>query len=190
MKRIILVQAKSWCGLLLAGWLLAGLASTGRADLFAGDLGTNNWVQIPVGDNDGGFVFTGVGDTVILYLTSSATPGFSDTLLGLTSPYLSAPEVVNLSWTLSANGNVGQPQAYFYVDTLQYALTIPSGSLTNILIPANTPVYFELLGDVTAGKSSAQLELSGVPEPENLMAGLLMVAAGFEWFRRKRKAGG
>ena len=59
-----------------------------------------------------------------------------------------------------------------------------------IWIPANTPIYFELVGDVTPGKSPAQLKVMMVPEPGNALTGMLMLAAGFEWFRRKRKAGG
>ena len=178
--------------MLLAGWLLAGLAPTGQCQstLFTGDLGTNNWEQIPVGANDGGFVFTDDGNSVVLYLTSSATPGFSDTLLALKSPYLSATELLDFSWTLTANGNAGAPQAYFYVDITPYALQDASGSLMGIEIPANTPIYFELVGDVTPGKSPAQLKVMMVPEPGNALTGMLMLAAGFEWFRRKRKAGG
>jgi hypothetical protein len=189
MKRVGLNQVRSWRAILLAGWLLAGLAPIVQAGLFTGDLGTNNWTQIPVSDNDGGFVFTGTGDTIALVLTSSAISGFSDTLITLEPPYLSAPELVDFNWTLTANGNVGGPQAYFYVDTLQYPLQGDSGRLTDIEIPANTPIYFELVGNVTPGKSPAQLEIT-VPEPGNALGGMLMLAGGFEWFRRKRKAGG
>lgn len=181
--------------MLLTGWLLAGLAPTAQAGLFTGDLGTNNWEQILLDANDGGFVFTGTGDTIELDLTASAIPGFSDTLIGLKSPYSSTPEVVDFNWTLTFNGNAGPPQAYFYVGApsdpnfMAYALPDTSGFLTGIEIPANTPIYFELVGDVTPGKSPAQLEVT-VPEPGNLLASMLVLAGGFEWFRRKRKAGG
>jgi len=188
MKRMNLNRARVWCGMLLAGWLLAGVAPTARSGL----LTPADWTQIPVSANDGVFSYTGSGDATVFVLKSSMTTGFSDTLIGLNSPYLSAAEGVNFDWTLTANGNLGAPQAYFYVGATEYALNGSSGSLMNVDIPANTPVYFELVGDVSPGKAPAQLDIwQVVPETGNALAGVLVLAvAGLEWFRRKQPAGG
>jgi hypothetical protein len=184
-------QIKSWCGILLTGGLLAGFAPAAQSGLFTGAFAPANWTQTPVSANDGVFGFTGSGSATLLTLQSSATTGFSDTLMGLKSPYLSAAETVNFDWTLTANGNLGTPQAYFYVGSTTYDLSGSSGTLTGIEIPANTPVYFELMGDMSPGKAPAELEIVGVPETGNALAGLLVLgAAGFEWFRRKQTVAG
>ncbi len=176
MKRVGLNQVRSWRAILLAGWLLAGLAPIVQAGLFTGDLGTNNWTQIPVSDNDGGFVFTGTGDTIALVLTSSAISGFSDTLITLEPPYLSAPELVDFNWTLTANGNVGGPQAYFYVDTLQYPLQGDQWQSHGHRNSGEHADLFRVGGERDAGQESGTTGNYVVPEPGNALAGMLVLA--------------
>jgi len=190
MKRMNMNQVRSWCGILLAGWLLAGFAPTAQSGLFSGAFAPGNWTAAQFGYNPGGYVFTGTGDTAVLVLTAAAA-GPSDTILSLNSPYSSTAESVYFNWTLTANGDKNDiPQAYFYVGTTEYPLLSLRGSMS-IEIPASTPISFELVGNVLTGKAPAQLEISEVPEAGNALAGLLVLgAAGFEWFRQKRKGGG
>ena len=79
-------RVRSWCGMLLAGLLLAGFAPTAQSGLFfsgpfAPPVGVN-WTQTTVSGNDGVFGFPGSGLTTILTLQSSTATGFSDTLVG------------------------------------------------------------------------------------------------------------
>jgi hypothetical protein len=61
----------------------------------------------------------------------------------------------------------------------------------DLAISASTPIYFELMVDVSPGKAPAQLQIMGIPETGNALAGLLaLAAAGLEWFRRKQTIGG
>jgi hypothetical protein len=159
-------RARSWCGMVLAGWLIAGAAGVSQA-AFTGDFGPTNWAVYPGSVNPGSFYFSGTGDAMTLHITSSPTPGFSDTVLALQWPYSSEPGFLDFSFTLTRVGNVGEPLGYFYVGSVQYDL-LGSDSLTDIEIPANTPVYFELLGDLTPGKNPAELQVAlwtFVPEP-------------------------
>ena len=190
MKRINMNMVRSWCGILLAGWLLAGFASTAQSGLFfTGPFAPGNWTQTPVSDNDGEFGFSGTGNATVLVLQSSTTTGFSDTLIGAVNS--GTAQSVSFNWTLTANGNLGAPGAYYYVGSTIYDLLGTSGTLRNIGISPNTQIYFELVGDVSSGKSPAQLRISEVPEAGNALAGLLVLgAAGFEWLRRKRTAVG
>jgi len=185
MKQTNMNQVRSWCGLLLAGLLLAGFAPAAHAGLFAGPFATGDWTQTPVSANDGVFAFTGTGTSTTLVLQSSTTTGFSDTLVGAFNS--GTAELVSFDWTLTANGNIGSPTAYFYVGNIIYTLQGSSGNWTDINVPANTEIYFELVGDTSPDKASAELQIVGVPEAGNALAGLLVLgAAGFEWFRRRR----
>ena len=180
-------QIRSWWGILLAGWLLAGFAPAAQSGLFTGAFATGNWTVAQYGANPGGYAFTGTGSTAVLVLTASAA-GQSDTILSLNSPYASTEESVFFNWTLSANGNDGAPLAYFFVGSTEHNLIGTSGSLT-VEVPADTQLSFELVGNVKPGKSAAQLEITAVPEAGTALAGVLVLgAAGFEWFRRKRTA--
>ena len=97
---------------------------------------------------------------------------------------------MSFNWSLTANGNIGSPTAYYYVDTTPYGLIGTSGSVS-IEIPAGDTIGFELVGNVSPGKSPTQLIITEVPETGNALAGLLVLgAAGFEWFRRKQAVAG
>ena len=188
MKRTEMNQIRLWCGMLLAGLLLVGFAPTASLGLFTDAFATGNWTVAQYGDNPGGYAFTGTGSTAVLVLTASAA-GPSDTVLSLNSPYASTEESVFFNWTLSDNGNIGTPQAYFFVGGTEYDLIGTKGSLT-VEVPADTKLSFELVGDVSPGKGAAQLDITAVPEAGTALTGVLVLgAAGFEWFRRKRTAG-
>jgi hypothetical protein len=188
MKQTNMNRIRSWCGMLLAGLLLAGFAPAAHAGLFTGPFATTDWTQTTVA-NDGVFAFTGTGTSTTLVLKSSTTTGYSDTLVSALNS--GTAELISFDWTLTANGNIGSPTAYLYVGDVQYLLQGPSGNWTGINVPANTDIYFELVGDTSTGKSPAELEIVGVPEAGNALAGLLVLGAvGFEWFRRKHMAVG
>jgi len=196
MQRIDLKQARSWCRILLAGWLLAGLAPSAQSGLFTGALDYTHWEQVPT-DNSGIAGFT-ENNTVLRIDSMSGSTEYSITMVELKSPYLSTGVYVSFDWTLTANGNADNPIAKFYVGESLFATLSgdSSASLTHIKVPAYTPITFVLYGQLieVSGKSPAQLIISGggweVPEAGNALAGLLVLgAAGFEWFRRKQTAG-
>ena len=191
MKRIDMKQARSWCRLLLAGWLLAGFVPAARAGLFfTGPFAPGNWTQSTI-ENGGSFFFTGSGSATVLTFNASGTTGDSDTIISAVNS--STPESVSFNWTLTQNGNDGPPQAYFLVvGGTTDDLVGTSGSVSTV-VPAGATIYFELVGSLeSSGKSPAQLQIMEVvPEAGNALAGLLVLAAaGFEWFRWKRTAGG
>jgi hypothetical protein len=178
--------------LLLAGWLLAGLVPAARSALFFTDFPPGNWTKTYDNGNPGSFFFTGNGSATVLTFNASGTAGTygSDTTIRANSV---ATGSVSFHWTLAANGDIGSPTAYYYVGTTQYALLGTSGTITGINVSSvGTTISFELVGAVSAGKSPAQLQIMDVvPETGNALAGMLVLAAaGFEWFRRKRTAGG
>jgi len=189
MKRMNMNQVRSWCRMLLAGWLLAGFAPSAWSGLlFTGPFAPGNWTQTPFGGNNGVFGFTGTGISTVMVLQSSMTAGTSYTILSAVNS--GATESVSFNWTLTANGNVGAPLAYYSVGGPDIPLVGNSGSLS-ISIPTGEALSFELVGNVSPGKAPAQLGISEVPEAGNALAGLLVVAvAGFECFRRKRTAVG
>ena len=191
-------QVRSWCGILLAGWLLAGFVPAAHSGLFT-DFGTSigsnangEWEQLPVGTNNGGASFTGTGDAAVLTLRASSVSG-SDSYTYLQSIDLTSSVTVSFHWTLTANGNDGTPLAYYNVGGNDIPLVYnPSkGQYYNITVSGITQIAFELVGNVSPGKAAAQLGITEVPEAGNALAGLLVLGtAGFEWFRRKRTAGG
>jgi hypothetical protein len=191
MKHIDMNRVRAWCGMLLAGWLLAGLAPAARAGLFfSGPFAPGHWTQTSVSANNGVFGFAGSGSSTVMTLLSSTTTGFSDTLVGAANTS-GATESVSFNWTLTAYGNLGAPQAYFYAGSTIYDLIGTSGRLNDIQVAAGTTIYFELVGNVSSGKAPAQLNIMEVPEASTALAGLLVLAvAGLEWFRRKQTAGG
>ena len=191
MKRINMNRVRSWCGITATVLLLAGFAPASRSALFfSGPFASANWTPLTYdGDNHGTFGFTGSGLTTVLTLQSSTTTGFSDTLVGAVNSGTAA--TVNFNWTLTANGNLGTPQAYFFAGDTEYDLVGTSGTLWNVGISPGTQIYFELVGDVSPGKSAAQLQISEVPEMGTALFGLLVLgAAGIEWGRRRRMAVG
>ena len=192
MKPIVMNQFRSLCGLLLAGCLWTGFAPSARSALFTGAFDPDNWEQVNIGGNDGGYKFRETSIGTVLDISSSSATGFSDTLIGLKALYLSTPATMDIRWSLTANGNVGLPTAYLHVGDTDYELQGTSGDLWGISIPASTAVYFELVGDVNSGKAPAMLEVTAVPEPGTILAGLFAIAAvaGLEWSRRKRSAAG
>ncbi|MGA2854748.1 MAG: hypothetical protein ABSE90_11550 [Verrucomicrobiota bacterium] len=190
MERIDLKQARSWCRMLLACLLLAGFAPSARAGLFfTGPFAPDNWTQTYDNGNPGSFYFTGSGSATVLTFNAAGTTGESDTIISAVNS--GTAQSVSFNWTLTANGNDGSPTAYYYMNGDGHLLS-PSGSLS-IQIPASATLSFELVGNIPSpGKSPAQLQIMEVvPEAGNALAGLLVLgAAGFEWFRRKRTAGG
>ena len=98
---------------------------------------------------------------------------------------------MSFNWTLTDYGNLGAPQAYFYVGSTIYDLQGPGGTLWNIAVSPNTPIYFELVGDVSPGKSPAELGILEVPEPVNValgvFAGLLLAVTGLRKWRRSSR---
>lgn len=180
-------QGRSWCAILLAGWLLAGFAPAARAGLFfTGPFAPGNWTKTYDDGNPGSFFFTGSGSATVLTFNASGTTGDSDTIISAVNS--STPESVSFNWTLAQNGNDGIPQAYFFVvGGTEYGLVGISGSVSTI-VPAGATISFDLVGSLeSSGKSPAQLQIMEVPETGNALAGLLVLAAaGFEWFRRKQ----
>lgn len=177
--------------MLLACLLLAGLVPTAQSSLFTGDLAPSNWTVSQFGSYPGGAVFS-TGDNPILTFTASSV-GASDVILTL-SPNLTTGQTISFNWTVSQNGDPGEALAYLIVGGnggTKYDLVGNSGSKMNITLPASTTIQFEFSADVKAGKAGAQMTITDVPEAGNALAGLLVLgAAGFECFRRKRTAVG
>ena len=174
--------------------ILFSSATSGVAGMFTGSFAPENWELSSSSINPGSFVFSGLNNAEVLTITSANADGLSDTIVQLMAPYPSASGRVDFTWTLAQNGNLGAPQAYFYVGGVQYALVGSSGSLTGLWIGAGDAVSFELVGEVEKGKSPAQLEIGGwdfssVPEPGPLATGVLtFVAASLLVWRQSRGA--
>jgi hypothetical protein len=185
MKRIDLKQARSWCGMLLAGWLLAGLAPAAQSALFIDGFDPTHWTATKSGDLNSHYYFTGNNE-----LTLVASPyGESDIILSLNSPYSSKAATWNVNWTLTSPGGLGEPLGYIFIGATEYDLTGNSGNLI-LNIPASTMIAFELSAN-SEKAIGATFDITEVPEAGNALAGLLVSgAAGFECFRRKRTAGG
>ena len=150
-----------------------------------------SWSQTTLINAGGSFYFTGSGSATALTFNASGTTGYSDTIISANNTS-GTTESVSFDWTLTANGNMGAPLAYFYVGSTIYDLIGTSGTLTGINVSAGQTIQFELVGDVSSGKAPAQLKIwDVVPETGNALAGMLVLAvSGFEWFRRQRTAGG
>jgi len=175
--------------LLLAGWLLAGLVPAARSALFFTAFPPGNWTKTLDNGNPGSFFFTGSGSATVLTFNASGTKTTSDTFISAKSV---ATGSVSFNWTLTANGNIGSPLAYYSVDGGDAIALLGGSGSTNIAVTAGQTIVFELQGNVSSGKTPAQLDIGDVvPEAGNALAGMLVLAvSGFEWFRRKRTAGG
>ena len=179
----------------VAGCLLSTARPAGAA-AFTGDFAPANWEINPSSEGSYSDVFTTPSN-----LELAVSPGDS----GISSDLIFGCNVsqsfsLNISLTLTQNGDTGAPLGYYIVDGFSTDIPVVGSpfSVSDVLVTSS--IAFELDGNSIKGKEPATLDISftdftPVPEPGTwtlaggmLLAGIYLIFAVIKQVRLRRAA--